>query len=300
MAQRKTGKSKTSPSKSSLVRLNKYIADCGIASRRKADELIESGKVLVNGKKNHEMGTKINPLKDTVIVKGKKIFPVTEKLYFMFNKPTSVVTSMDDPHGRTTVADYFKVLKRKRVFPVGRLDWDSEGLLLVTNDGEFSNLVTHPKEEIPKTYMVKLNGQPTMAQLDKLKRGVSIVGGKVKALHVEKIKNQKAKNKQVSDKYDWVKIVITEGKNRQVRKMFEKIGFDVIKLQRIAIGDLKLGKLKKGAFVELTSVHLLKIFKQPDFKGTASKPDKTVKKTTRKTIKKKTTSRKKFTKKTSR
>ena len=159
---------------------------------------------------------------------------------------------MSDPQGRTTVADFFSRVKG-RVFPVGRLDWDSEGLLLMTNDGRFAQEVAHPKKEIPKTYLVKLDGQPTAEQLAKLKRGVSIVGGKVKALHVEKIQRG-------ANKYGWYKIVITEGKNRQVRRMFEKIGFDVKKLQRVAIGKLTIGKTRKGEFRELTEKDLRRVF----------------------------------------
>lgn len=234
------------------IRLNKFIADSGIASRRKADELIEAGKVKVNGRTQKQMGVVVTPGLDTVTVSGKAIKGQGKKYYYMFNKPIQVVTSMNDPEGRPSVADFFSSTEG-RLFPVGRLDWDSEGLLLMTNDGEFSQAVTHPKQEIPKTYLVKLDGQPTDAQLRKLINGVSIVGGRVSAKYIERIKRG-------SEKYAWIKIVITEGKNRQVRRMFEAIGFSVTKLQRVAIGYLKLGKLGKGQFVKLKASDLAKIF----------------------------------------
>jgi 23S rRNA pseudouridine2605 synthase len=237
-----------------LVRLNKYIAECGIASRRKADELIADGSVQVNGKKVYELGMRVNPTEDRVVVKGKPIKAESMKLYIMFHKPKNVVTTMEDPEGRPTIAQFFERLP-VRVFPVGRLDWDTEGLILLTNDGDFSQSVMHPKEEVPKTYLAKINGKPSDEALQRLRTGVSIPGGRVQALHVERIKRG-------ADKYDWIKIVIGEGKNRQIRYMFEKIGFDVMKLQRVAIGRLRLGTLERGAYVFLTPAGIAKIFQK--------------------------------------
>lgn len=236
-----------------LLRLNKFLADCGIASRRKADELIEEGLVQINGKTTYELGVKVDPSVDRVTLRGKPVKPQTQKIYIIFYKPESVVTSMTDPLGRPTVADFVKDVP-VRVFPVGRLDWDTEGLLLLTNDGEFSQKVTHPKGEIPKTYLAKLDGKPTDAQLEKLRRGVTIPGGKVSAKFVERVKVGSSPN------YDWVKIVITEGKNRQVRYMFQKIGYDVKKLKRTAIGQLTLGPLKKGQHAFLDEGGIRKVF----------------------------------------
>ncbi len=247
-------KQKRTP-KSTTLRLNKYLAECGLASRRKADELIEEGMVQVNGKTTYELGIKVDPSVDRITVRGKPVKPPTQKIYIVFYKPESVVTSMDDPLGRPTVASFLKDIPY-RVFPVGRLDWDTEGLLLLTNDGDFSQKVMHPKEEIPKTYMVKLDGKPTDAQLEKLKRGVTIPGGKVKAKFVERAKVGDSAN------YDWVKIVITEGKNRQVRYMFQKIGYDVKKLKRTAIGQLTLGPLKKGEYAFLDEGGIRRVFRQ--------------------------------------
>jgi len=242
--------------KSPLVRLNKFIADCGVTSRRKADELIDEGVVKINGKVTYELGIKVDPRQDKVTVRGKKIdLTRDDKVYILFNKPTQVLTSMEDPQGRPTVADFFKKIKSKRIFPVGRLDWDTEGMLLMTNDGEFAQEISHPSSEVSKTYLAKLDGKPSFEQLQKLKRGVTIAGGgKVKAKHVILL------NKG-GGKYFWAKIVINEGKNRQIRKMFEKIGYDVKKLRRINIGRLGMAGLKKGDFVYLSPSQIMKIFR---------------------------------------
>lgn len=255
------------------IRLNKYLADCGIASRRKADEMIAEGQVQVNGKTVYELGVKVEPGVDRVTVGGKPVRPATQKIYVIFNKPENVLTTMEDPEGRPTVADFMEKLP-VRVFPVGRLDWDTEGLLLLTNDGDFAQKVMHPREEIPKTYLAKLDGQPTPQQLEKLKHGVTIPGGRVKALHVERAKVGDSRQ------YDWIKIVIGEGKNRQVRYMFQKIGFDVKKLRRVAIGQLTLGGLQKGEYAFLDQGGIARIFRKrrEDVPG---KPGKTGKPTRR-------------------
>lgn len=226
-----------------------------MASRRKADEIISEGHVQVNGKTVYELGVRVDPTVDRVTLDGKPVRPVTQKIYVIFYKPENVLTTMEDPEGRPTVAEFMEELP-VRVFPVGRLDWDTEGLLLLTNDGEFSQKVMHPREEIGKTYLAKLDGHPTDVQLEKLRRGVTIPGGKVKAWHVERAKIGDSKQ------YDWVKIVIGEGKNRQVRHMFSKIGFDVKKLKRVAIGQLTLGPLQKGEYAFLDQTGIAKIFKQ--------------------------------------
>ncbi|MCC7404362.1 MAG: rRNA pseudouridine synthase [Bdellovibrionales bacterium] len=245
--------SKSSPS--ALVRLNKYLAMCGIASRRKADELIDSGSVKVNGKVVYELGVRIDPNQDQVTVSGRLTRPEAQKVYIMFHKPKHVLTSMSDPQGRPTVADFFKRLPL-RIFPVGRLDWDTEGLLLLTNDGEFAQRVNHPKEEIAKVYLAKVDGKPTPEQLRRLITGVSIIGGRVRALEAIRLRGKG------SDQYDWIRIAITEGKNRQVRQMFQKIGFDVKKLQRVAIGQLRLANLPRGEHVLLGPQELRKIFEK--------------------------------------
>jgi 23S rRNA pseudouridine2605 synthase len=236
------------------LRLNKLIADSGLASRRHADRMIEEGQVSVNGKRVYELGIKVDPAHDRILVNGKPLKKPLENIYVLLNKPRGVLTTMEDPLDRPTIAEYLEGVPG-RVFPVGRLDWDSEGLLLLTNDGEFANKVTHPKSEVTKTYLVKVDGQPTKEDLAKLVRGVSIIGGKVAAKHIEKVKRQEG-----SDKYDWFKIVITEGKNRQIRQMFEKIGFDVQKLQRVAIGRLRIGNVERGELVFLNEAAVERVF----------------------------------------
>lgn len=246
---------------SNLVRLNKLLAERGLASRRGADKLIEEGLVTVNGKKVYELGIKVNPNTDNIVIDGQPLKNKNQSFYIMFHKPKNVITSMSDPLGRTTVADYMAEIPG-RVFPIGRLDWDSEGLLLMTNDGDFANRVMHPKTEVTKTYHVKLDGHPRPDQIEKLLKGVTIPDGRVKAKHVEKLKMAKAKNTKTSDNYDWYKIIITEGKNHQVREMFKKIGFDVIKLQRVAIGKLRLGSLERGEYVFLNEAACDRVFMQ--------------------------------------
>jgi 23S rRNA pseudouridine2605 synthase len=246
----------TPPKSDEQIRLNKYIADSGLASRRAADQLILDGLVKVNGKKVYELGTKINPSEDHVLVDGKSVRKKAPHIYVVFHKPKGVLTTMEDPLGRENVSDYLAKVPY-RVFPVGRLDYDSEGLLLLTNDGDFANRVMHPKEEVTKTYLVKVDGQPAPHHIAKLLSGVSIIGGKVAAKYVEKIPKG-------GDQYAWFKIIITEGKNRQIRQMFFKIGFDVIKLQRVAIGRLKIGNLQRGEVAFLNEAALERIFMPDD------------------------------------
>ncbi|MGZ3773674.1 MAG: pseudouridine synthase [Pseudobdellovibrionaceae bacterium] len=265
------------------VRLNKLIADSGLASRRHADRMIEEGHVTVNGKRVYELGIKVDPQADRVLVDGKLLRkPLVQKLYLVINKPKGVLTTMDDPHDRPTIAEYLEGVPT-RVFPVGRLDWDSEGMLLLTNDGDFANKVMHPKAEVTKTYLVKLDGQPQPHHIEKLKKGVTIIGGKVAARHIERIKKA-GDNK--SNKYEWYKIVITEGKNRQIRQMFAKVGFDVLKLQRVAIGRLRLGSLKTGELIFLNDAAVERVFLPDDpeevktkrtYKGRAKSFKKTAK-----------------------
>ena len=238
---------------SGSLRLNKFLADSGICSRRAADTIIAEGRILVNGKKVFELGIKVNP-SDRVTFDGKPVKQVTQKLYLMLHKPKGVLTTLEDELGRKTVAEFLGDIQH-RVFPVGRLDWDSEGLLLFTNDGDFANQIMQPKQDITKTYLVKVDGRPEEPQLLRLRQGVSIPGGRVKALSVEKITR-----KDGSKQYQWLKIVINEGKNRQIRYMFEKIGFDVLKLQRIAIGQLKLGNLDKGELAYLDESDIKRVF----------------------------------------
>lgn len=245
--------------KPEFVRLNKYLAQSGLASRRKADELIESGQVTINGRKVYELGIQVDPKQDKIMVDGKTVRPDNDYIYILFNKPKNVLTSMSDPDGRPNVGDFFDRFP-KRVFPVGRLDWDSEGMLILTNDGEYANKVMHPSHEIGKTYMVKIDDHIKPEHIQKLKSGVTTAVGKLRAVAVEKIRKG-------SDQYDWLKVTITEGRNRQIRRMFEKLGYDVKKLQRVAIGGLAIGKVKKGEFRVLDPDAAKKVFYRFDYKA---------------------------------
>lgn len=176
---------------------------------------------------------------------------------------------MEDPYDRKTVADYLSQFP-VRLFPVGRLDWNTEGLLLFTNDGEFANKITHPQSEIPKAYIVKVEGTPKPEKVEKLLKGVSIIGGKVRFRSIEKMK-------KADTKHSWYRVVLTQGLNRQIRHMFEKIGHDVLKLQRVSVGSLELGNLKRGDFQLLTEAQYKKIFLDPN-KKTKKKRQKSTKK----------------------
>ena len=225
--------------KETKIRLNKLLAQSNVASRRQADRLIQDGKVKVNGKIVSELGTKVDKEKDKIIVKGRTVLMEQEKVYYMFHKPKKVLSTTKDTENRPVVMDYFKKTK-KRIFPVGRLDWDTEGMLLLTNDGDFSKKIMDPKSKIIKTYMAKLSGSPKPYQIEKLKKGVKSRGHILKAVDVQLIRSKQP------TKYQWVKIQITEGKNRQIHKMFEALRLDVKKLQRVSIGKLKLASLHRG------------------------------------------------------
>lgn len=221
------------------VRLQKYMAECGVASRRKCEEIILSGEVYVNGESVQELGTKIDPEKDEVIYKGKKLSVPNNKVYILLNKPIGYVTTASDQFHRDTVLDLVKV--KERVVPVGRLDMYTSGALILTNDGEFVNKLTHPSHEIDKTYNVTLKGIVTKEDIEKLKNGVEIDDGYV-------TKPAKAKILKIDEekKISRVQITIHEGKNRQVRKMCEAIGKRVLALHRCKIGNLDVKDLKLG------------------------------------------------------
>ncbi|AIW40499.1 pseudouridine synthase [Paenibacillus sp. SEL3] len=227
-----------------MERLQKILAQAGVASRRKCEELIQAGSVEVNGVVVTELGTKADPDQDMITVKGRPI-KTEKKIYLMMNKPKGVITSASDPEGRKIVSDYLKGVK-ERVYPVGRLDYDTEGLLLLTNDGEFANLLTHPKHHVPKTYVATVKGVPHGTELDKLKKGIVLEDGITAPAEVE------YKDVDPNGKESVIQITIYEGRNRQVRRMFEAISHPVIRLKRIAFGDLLLQNLKRGLTRPLT------------------------------------------------
>ncbi|GAB6990346.1 pseudouridine synthase [Paenibacillus pini] len=227
-----------------MERLQKIIAQAGIASRRKCEELILAGKVEVNGEIVTTLGSKADPDVDIIMVNGRAI-KNEKKIYVMFNKPKGVITSASDPEGRKVVTDYLKGIK-ERVYPVGRLDYDTEGLLLLTNDGEFANMLTHPSHHVPKTYLATVEGVPHGTDLDKLKAGIQLEDGLTSPAGVEYKDIDTVKKEAV------ISITIHEGRNRQVRRMFEAISHPVIRLKRISFGDLLLQNLKRGLYRHLT------------------------------------------------
>lgn len=229
------------------IRLQKMIADCGIASRRKAEQLIADGKVRVNGRVA-QIGDKVDPKTDKVTVGSKKLLPQNNhKIYIMLHKPRGFVTTMDDELGRKCVAKLVTDVEQ-RVFPVGRLDRDSEGLLLMTNDGEFANYISHPRSHVSKTYRVTVRQQVTEVMLSKLSEGLMIDGQMTLPADVNLI--VKEENRNV------MQITLYEGRNRQIRKMCEELGLEVIRLKRTAVGNVKLGMLKQGDWRELNDDEL--------------------------------------------
>lgn len=224
------------------MRLQKYIADAGICSRRKAEELISNGDVKVNGAVVTAMGTTVES-GDEVEVFGQKILSSEKKVYYMMNKPKGYVTTVKDQFGRPCVLDLIQGTVDKRIYPAGRLDYNTEGLLILTNDGDFVNKIIHPSNKIEKTYVAVINGRITEENIERLKKGVMVDGRKT--LPAKVFLSEIFKDKCM------VEITITEGRNRQIRKMFEAVGHHVIDLKRISVGKLMLGNLKPGRIRKL-------------------------------------------------
>ena len=225
------------------LRLQKYLADAGIASRRKAEELILAGKVIVNSKVVRELGTKVDPQKDTVLFEGKPVSVQGNMVYIMLHKPEGFVTTSKDQFGRPAVLDLIKGVS-ERIFPVGRLDYDTSGLLLLTNDGDLTFRLTHPKHDIEKEYEAKVFGIPDQADIYEFNKGVLIDGKRTKPAKLMVLEK--------GEKYANVKIIISEGRNRQVRKMCKEVKHPVAMLKRTATGELSLGDLQKGKWRYLT------------------------------------------------
>lgn len=225
-----------------LSRLQKIISQAGVTSRRKAEELILSGRVSVNGKVVRELGSKADTLKDTITVDGKRIEPEQARVAVVLNKPDGYITSMKDPEGRPTVTKLVDDIP-VRLYPVGRLDYHTEGLLILTNDGDLAQTLEHPSQQIEKTYIAKVKGIPTVQALEKLRRGVMLEGRKTLPARINVLETRKNA---------WIEVGIREGRQNQIRKMFESIGHDVIRLRRIAIGFLRDDSLKTGHYRFLT------------------------------------------------
>lgn len=224
--------------KDNRIRLQKFLSESGVASRRKAEELIAMGKVKVNG---HvvALGTKVDPKRDKVTVRGKTVVATREKMYIMLHKPRGFVTTMSDENDRKCVSDLVKDVP-VRVFPVGRLDMNSEGLLLMTNDGEFANKLTHPSSHVNKTYRVTVKGEVDDEKLVRLTEGILLDG--VKTLPCDCFVAERKPDRTV------LIFILQEGRNRQIRRMCEEVGLEVLRLKRTEIAGVKLGMLKRGAW----------------------------------------------------
>lgn len=232
------------------MRLQKFIAECGIASRRSAEKIIESGRVCVNGEIVDYMGCVINPDTDIVEIDGRRIEAESQKYYIMLNKPKNYVTTVSDDLGRPTVMQLVTDINA-RIYPVGRLDFDTTGLLIMTNDGEFANILAHPSHVVNKVYIARIDKPLSEQQLEKLSSGVELDGVMTAPAKAENIKRpQKG--------YE-VKITIHEGRNRQVRRMLESVGANVMSLKRISVGSLTLGNLPEGKWRRLSDAEINKL-----------------------------------------
>jgi 23S rRNA pseudouridine2605 synthase len=232
------------------IRLQKVIADCGVTSRRKAEGLILDGRVSVNGKIVTELGTKVNPHKDAIQVDGNTLeLAAIDKIYIVMNKPRAYMTTLSDPEGRPTVMELIYGVKQ-RIFPVGRLDYLSEGLLILTNDGDLANMIMHPKYEVEKVYEVKVFGHVNEGILAKIKRGVMTEDGLMKPKSVRVIEQLPNKT--------WLEFRLNEGKNREIRKICDAVDLTVDKLRRVAIEGLNIQSLPVGQYMFTTRKELLK------------------------------------------
>lgn len=233
-------------------RLQKVLSHAGVCSRRKAEELITKGQVRVNGRVVRELGSEADPMRDTIEVMGEVIRRERPK-YFLFYKPDRVITSLSDPEGRRTVADYFRNV-RERVFPVGRLDYHSEGAILMTNDGELDNLLTHPRYQVNKIYEVTVRGRFSPKAAEKMAKGVKIDTGMTAPCEIEILEYNKEKNKTK------VRMTLHEGKNREIRKMMEVFHHMVFELVRVQYAFLTLNGLKRGEYRKLTREEVKKLY----------------------------------------
>ena len=228
------------------MRLNKFLSNSGLASRRKCDQLIEEGKVFVNGKQVTELGSQINEKKDKVTVEGKIITLPSSFVYIKLNKPKGYACTAHDEKGRKTIYDLID--SEERLFSIGRLDYDTEGLILLTNDGDFANKVAHPKFNIDKEYRVTVEGEIKESEMAVMRKGVVVDGQRMPSAIVNFISYENG--------YTKLSVIIDEGQNRQIRRMFEAIGKTIKLLKRVRIGQVRLGGLRRGDYKDLTEVEL--------------------------------------------
>lgn len=224
------------------MRLNKYLADCGVNSRRNCDEIIAQGRVKVNGKTITRLGVDVDPENDSVSLDGRRLRQKRRDVYVMLHKPKGVVCTAKDDKGRKTVLDLVDV--KARLFPVGRLDYDTEGLLLLTTDGQLAQTLTHPSHHIPKTYVARIFGELSEEEEKSLEKGVLLDGALTQPASVKVVEKD--------DRTSRIEITIFEGRNRQVRRMLESVGKDVEFLKRVSVGELRLGGLSRGKYRFLT------------------------------------------------
>ena len=239
-----------SPPAMAKERIHKVIAHAGVTSRRKAEQLIKEGRVIVDGEVISRPGLCVDPEKSTITIDGKCIVPAHERIYILLNKPRGYITSLHDPEERPTVIDLLKHVT-VRVYPVGRLDYDAEGLLLLTNDGALANRMLHPRYGVPRTYLVKVKGIPSPEAIKKLRSGVLLSDGMT-------VPAQVTFPERIS-KNSWVRVTVTEGRNNLIKRMFEKVGHRVLKLQRIRFGSLGLGDLRSGEYRVLLPAEVKKL-----------------------------------------
>lgn len=233
-----------------MMRLQKYLAVCGVASRRNAEKMIAEGHVMVNGQTIREMGVIVDETADVVLVNGTRVYPEEEKHYIAYYKPMGEVTTVSDPEGRKTVMDKFRDYP-VRLFPIGRLDYDSEGLLLLTNDGDLMNHLLHPSHEVAKVYLAKVSNQVTEEELARLRNGVMLEGKLTSPANVRLVRRETFASV--------VLVSIHEGRNRQVRKMFEAVGHQVVSLKRVEFGPIRLNDLPLGKWRTLTDMEVRKL-----------------------------------------
>ncbi|HEU5161984.1 MAG TPA: pseudouridine synthase [Thermoanaerobaculia bacterium] len=229
-------------------RLQKIIARAGLASRREAEEMILAGRVRVNGRVVTELGTKADAVRDHIKVDGKMLRQAEDPRYILLYKPKEVMTTMEDPEGRTTVVDYLKGV-RERVFPIGRLDFHSEGLLVLTNDGELAYRLSHPSHGTVKTYHVKVKGVPQERLVEKLERGIVLDGKRTRPAEIGRLRTT---GRGDDEGNSWFEVKLSEGRTQQIRKMFKAIGHPVAKLKRVAIGQLSDAALQPGQWRDLS------------------------------------------------
>ena len=224
-------------------RLQKILSQAGVASRRAAEKMIAEGRISVNGVKVTEPGTKADSGRDEIRVDGRLISCETERIYILLHKPQGIVTTLSDPQGRPIVTDLLEGVM-ERVFPVGRLDYDSEGVLILTNDGEFSQRLQHPRYGIPKIYRVKVEGNPGKREIQTLENGMDLPDGRFAPVAVSLEKTNRGSA--------WLRLTITDGRNRVIRRAFEALGHPVCRLVRVAVGDVTLDGVREGAWRSLT------------------------------------------------